>query len=558
MLRLRRTAAALLLVTLAGCTSTGSTRLPAASAALVDIQILAFNDFHGNLEPPAGSNGRWEDVAVGGIEYFATHLARLRATNPNTIVVAAGDNIGASPLISSLFHDEPTIRALGAIRLEFSSVGNHEFDEGWQELLRMQHGGCHPVDGCRVTPTFDGASFQYLSANVRVDARNDTLFPATALHEVGGIPVGLIGLVLKGTPNLVSPAAIDGLTFLPEAATANAAADELRRQGAQVIVVLIHEGGFPAPDDDEACGRMSGDLVGIVRALSPAIDVVVTGHTNRSYICHMDGHLVTSTASFSRQITDIDLTVDRRRGRIVSARAVNVPVTRDVAADPAMTRLLDAYRPIAEEVGRRPVGSVSGTFTRAQNASGESTMGDAVADAYLAAARDPARGGARIALTNWGGVRADLAHTTGAGAVTPVAYGDAFRTLPFGNVVVVQTMTGAQLAALLEQQFAADDRSTWKVLQISRNLRYTWSADRPAGSRVDRASIRIDDEPLNPDARYRIAMPDFLWAGGDGFSTAMLGTDPVAVGPDVDVFVEYLRSHSPLAPLPLERITRQD
>jgi 5'-nucleotidase len=319
---------------------------------------------------------------------------------------------------------------------------------------------------------------------------------------------------------------------------------------------MIHEGGYPAPDVDGACGAMTGDLVTVLNGMAPTIDVVVSGHTNRSYICHMGDRLVTSTASYGRQITDIDLTIDRRTGRIVSKRAVNVPVSHDVPRDPAMTALLDRYRPVVAEVSRRTVGAVSGSLTRAQNAAGESTVGNSVADAFLAVARDPTRGGAEIALTNWGGLRADLVHS-GQAASTPVAYGDAFQTLPFGNVLIVQTLTGAQLAALLEQQFQSDVRSSWKVLQISHNLRYSWSASRPAGSRVNRASIHINDVPLDMNATYRVAMSDFLWAGGDAFTAATLGRDPVAVGPDLDVFIEYLGRHAALAPAPLGRITRE-
>lgn len=554
----RRLAAVLALAAVLGCGTVGSTRRSGAETALVEVQILAFNDFHGNLDPPMGANGRLGDIPVGGVEYFATHIARLEATNPNTVVISAGDNIGATPLLSSLFHDEPTVLALGALGLDFSSPGNHEFDEGWPEFLRMQRGGCHPVDGCRVGDAFPGATFRYLAANVRVDARNDTLLPATAIRTFAGVSVGFIGLVLKGTPGLVSPQAVEGLTFLPEAATANAAAAQLRRDGADVVVVMIHEGGYPAPGDDEACAAMTGDLVGIVKGMSSAIDVVVSGHTNRSFVCQTADRLVTSTASFSRQITDIDITVDRRTGRIVSKRAVNVPVSHDVPRDPAMTAILDVYRPVASDIGRRTVGTIAGTFTRAQNPAGEAIVGNAVADAFLSVAGAPARGGAQLAITNWGGLRADLVHAGGSGTTTPVSYSEAFQMLPFGNVLIVQTLTGAQLAALLEQQFQGDVRSAWKVLQVSHNVRFSWSPTKPAGTRVRRDSIRINDAPLDEAATYRVAMSDFLWSGGDAFTVATLGRDPVAVGADLDVFIEHLGQHPGLMPPPLGRITREE
>lgn len=555
----RHIAALLLVFAVSGCASSGAGRSAADAHDLVDVQILAINDFHGNLEPPAGSNGRLGDLTVGGIEYLSAHVARLEAENPNTVVVAAGDNVGASPLLSSLFHDEPTIRALGVMGLDFTTVGNHEFDEGWQEVLRLQHGGCHPVDGCRVTSSFDGAAFRYLAANVRVDSRNDTLFPATAMRTFGGVSVGFIGLVLRGTPGLVSPMSVEGLTFLPEAETANAAAAALRRDGADIVVVMIHEGGYPAADDDESCRNMTGDIVEIVKAMSPAIDVVVSGHTNRTYICHMNGRLLTSTASFSRQITDIDITFDRRSRRVVSKRARNIPVTHDVTPDARMTTIMDEYRPLATETGRRPVGSVAGTLTRTQNRAGESTIGNAVADAYLQVAQSTARGGADLALMNWGGLRSDLVHSgEDDSTTTPVTYADVFKTLPFGNVIVVRTLTGEQIADILEQQFEAAAPSSWKVLQVSHNFAYSWSAVRPAGSRVDRASIRLNGQPLDPAARYRVAMPDFLWDGGDGFTKARAGTDPVSLGSDDQTFMDYLRDHSPIRVSSLGRITRED
>lgn len=551
----RLTVAVAALAWSAACATTGPPTVPPATDGTVAIQILAFNDFHGNLEPPAGSTGRIGETSVGGAEYFATHIDRRRATNPNTVVVAAGDNVGASPLLSSLFHDEPTIRALDLIGLAYSSPGNHEFDEGWREFLRLKRGGCHPADGCRGPGSFDGAKFDYLAANVIVDEIGEPLFPATAVRTFDGVTVGFIGLVLQHVDDLVAPGATEGLTLLAPAPVANDAAAELRARGAHIVVALIHEGGYPVAGDDETCGQMTGSLVDVVKAMSRDIDVVISGHTNRNYICRMDGRLVTSTSSYTREITDIDLVVDPRTGRLVTVEAATIPVTHDVPRHPAVTALLDEYRPAAAETGSRPVGTLRGAFTRAQSAAGESTAGNLVADAYLTVAREQLPGAADVALTNWGGLRVDLGRDD---ATTPLSYADAFELLPFGNIVTVKTLTGAELVDLLEQQFAGDDKTRWRVLQSSHSLRYSWSAARPSGSRVDRASIRVDGTMLDPARDYRIVMPDFLWNGGDGFSVAQAGRDPVVVGNDLDVFIDFLAGASPASPAPLGRITRDD
>jgi 5'-nucleotidase len=541
---------------LSGCAATGGPiELPPPAPSIAQLQILAINDFHGNLDPADGANGRWLDTPVGGIEFLATHINSLRRAAPNTLVLSGGDNIGGSPMLSALFHDEPTIEALSTLGLDFSTVGNHEFDEGWAELERLQRGGCRTTTGCQVTE-FRGARFTYLAANVQVDERRDTLFPGTAMRTIDGIRVGVIGLALQTTPELVSPASVRGLTFLPAGPVASAAARQLRAQGADVVVAMIHEGGFLAPDDtNAACPSMSGGLVQVLADMNRDIDVVVSGHTNRSYTCRIDGRIVTSTASYGRQITDIDLTIDRMTRRVVHAEARNVPVTRDVARDPEMTAIVERYRPKALEIGSRPVGALAATLRRAATPTGESEMGNLVADALLEASSAPGAGGAQLAFINWGGVRSDLVHL-GDSPTSSVTYEDAFETLPFGNVLVVKTMSGALLAAMLEQQFQAALPTDWKILQPSHNVRYRWNGSLPAGSRVDRASIAIDSEPLRLDASYRVAMTDFVWDGGDGFTAATAATDAFVVAPALDVLIDYLGRHSPLTPAPLGRITR--
>ncbi|HWB31494.1 MAG TPA: bifunctional metallophosphatase/5'-nucleotidase [Vicinamibacterales bacterium] len=561
-------------LTFAGCTPHVPPQAP-SSAGLVDVHVLAFNDFHGHLDPPDGANGRIGTIDAGGVEYLTARLKQLRALHPNTITVSAGDNIGASPLLSGMFHDEPTIEALSDAGLDVSTVGNHELDEGWWELYRMQKGGCHPVDGCQDGTPFAGARFEYLSANVLLDptaveasklaasgwratgAGPQTLFPASTVRTIDGVKIGFIGLALEGTPTIVSSASLRGLTFRPEADAANDAAAALVRQGVRTIVVLIHQGGRQSGGTYDTCEHMSGPILDIVHALSPEIDVVISGHTHEAYNCRVDGRLLTSAASYGRLITDVDLRIDRATGDVASSSATNAIVTRDLPKDAASTALVDRYRPFAKTLGDRVVGSIAVELPRAQNAAGEAPLGDVVADAYLAAARAQT-GGADAAFTNSGGIRGDLLAQPPATPDGPrqVTYAQTFAVLPFGNRVVVKTLSGEALLRLLEQQFDNPRAGSTRMLQVSSGVSYAYDRARPAGARVDRASVRIGDAPLDPARRYRIVTNDFVWGGGDGFTVAQEGTDPVDVGADVDVMVAYIAAHSPVPPAPLDRIHR--
>src|SRR6267142_5546309 len=392
-------------------------RAAAQAAPPIDLRILAINDFHGNLLPPPGGisiadpgdKTRKITVAAGGAEHMATLVKQLRQGARNTVFVAAGDLIGASPFLSALFHDEPTIESLSMMGLEVASVGNHEFDEGKEELLRMQNGGCHPTDGCQGPHPFLGAKFRYLAASTIEKNTGKTVFPPYAIRQFEGIPVAFIGLTLKGTPNLVSPVGVAGLEFRDEADTVNALVPELKARGVEAIVVLIHEGGFPAGDYNE-CPGISGPIVDIVKKFDRAVDVVISGHTHQAYVCAIDGRLVTSGDKYGTIVTAIDLKLDPATRDVVSARADNVIVrTNAYANDPEQTALLAAYDKLAAPIAGRPAGSITETLSRTPNNAGESTLGDIVADAQLAATSADARGGAVIAFTNPGGVRTDIA-----------------------------------------------------------------------------------------------------------------------------------------------------
>ncbi|MBK9940252.1 MAG: bifunctional metallophosphatase/5'-nucleotidase [Kouleothrix sp.] len=529
----------------------------AAHSGSVSVQILAINDFHGNLEPPAGSSGRVGTINAGGAEYLATHIKQLEATNPNTVVVSAGDLIGASPLLSALFHDEPTIEAMNQIGLDFNAVGNHEFDEGAAELKRMQNGGCHPTDGCLDGDPFAGANFRFLAANV-VQAKNrKTLFPAYKIRSFGGVKVAFVGMTLEGTPTIVTPAGVAGLKFLDEADTLNKLVRELRENGVKTIVALIHEGGLPTGGFNE-CPGISGPIVDIVNRTSHEVDLFITGHTHQAYNCVIDGRPVTSALSFGRLVTDITMTLDRSSGQPTFTSINNLIVTRDVAKDAGVTALIGKYNAIAAPLANRVIGSITADITRVATPAGESSLGDVIADAQLAATAPANFGGAVVAFMNPGGIRADL---TFAGSLAgegdgKVTYGEAFTVQPFGNSLVTKTMTGAQIKAVLEQQFDNPIAGQNRILQVSAGFSYSWSASAPTGSKVDPASIKINSVVVDPAASYRVTMNSFLATGGDNFSAFNLGTNDLGGAVDTDALEAYFVANSPVAPGLRNRITQ--
>jgi 5'-nucleotidase len=522
----------------------------------VDVQVLGINDFHGNLEPPAGSSGRIGSIDAGGVEYLATHINLLRATNPNTVVVSAGDLIGASPLLSALFHDEPTIEAMNLIGLDYNAVGNHEFDDGIDELMRMQEGGCHPVDGCLDGDGFNGADFRFLAANVYWARNGKTVFPAYKIRSFAGARVAFIGVVTRTTPSIVTPSGVAGLIFGDEAEGVNRVIPEILRKGVRAIVVLVHEGGF-ATGGYNGCTGISGPIVDIVNRMHPEVDVVMSGHTHQAYNCVIDGKLVTSGSSFGRIVTDVDLTIDRGTGEIVAARAENVIATRDVPRDSLQTALIGKYQAIAAPLANRVIGSITADITRATNAAGESALGDVIADAQLEATRAAGYGEALVAFMNPGGIRADLTYASSAAGEGDgnVTYGESFTVQPFGNNLVTMTLTGAQIDTLLEQQFVGCGQTSNRILQISAGFSYTWSMSGGACSKVDPATILLNGSVVNPAASYRITVNSFLADGGDNFSVLVMGTSRLGGAVDTAALEAYFVAYSPVAPGPMNRIT---
>ncbi len=537
---------------LVACSST-----PQRATQPVNVKLLAINDFHGNLKPPRGGirikdpadASKTIEVAAGGAEHLATAVAQLRAKNPNHAFVAAGDLIGATPLLSALFRDEPTIESLSAMGLEISAVGNHEFDKGSAELLRMQRGGCHVGEGCKGPQPFKGASFKYLAASTIDTATGQTILPAYHVKRFEGIPVAFIGLTLKDTPNIVVPSGVAGLRFDDEATSVNRLIPELKAQGIEAIVVLIHEGGMPTGDFNE-CPGISGPIVGIVNKLDKAVDVVISGHTHRAYNCRIDGRLVTSADKYGTVLSEIDLVLDPKSGDVVQARADNLIVRTDrFAKDAAQTRMIESYELLAAPLAKRVIGRIAAPLSRDESPAGESAIGQVVADAQLAATRAPADGGAQVALMNPGGLRANLA----AGADGSVRYEDLFAVQPFNNNLVTLTLTGAQLVEVLEAQWLNQTRP--RILQVSRGFAYRWDMTQPPGRRIVPSSVTLDGQPIDPSAPLRVTVNSFLAGGGDGFATFKQGRDLRTGVMDVDAFEAHI-ARGGVATAPTPRISR--
>ena len=550
-------------VALAGCAAAPAGGPPAAPLQRT-VKLVAFNDFHGNLQTPQGGVADRDPadpakrivMPAGGVAYLATLVQELKAQNRDTIVVAAGDLIGASPLVSSLFKDEPTIEAMNLVGLDYTSVGNHEFDRGKAELLRMQNGGCAPTEGCFTPAGFAGATFRYLAANVIDTSTGEPLFPPYAIRRLDdGVAIAFIGIVLKGTPTLVRPSAVAGLAFRDEAETANALVPELRAAGADAIVVLIHQGAFTTGlYDDHRCPGVVGAILSIVPRLDPAIRLVVSGHTHQAYVCEIDGRTVTSAGFYGRLVTDIDVTIDRTKHAPTGIAAHNLIVDpRRLAPASALAELVVRYDAMAAPRSARAVGRITADiFYNMPNAAGETTMGDVIADAQLDATSPADAGGAQVAFTNPGGMRASLAFHAPDGAVS---YGDLFSVQPFGNSLVTITLSGEELRELLEQQWLPPQDEHGRILQPSRGFAYSWDRSQPVGARVVPGSMRLDGVPIDPAAPYRVTVNDFL-ADGTSYAVLKRGRDRVGGAQDIDALVAYFAMHSPVAPGRRDRITR--
>ncbi|MBA5688376.1 bifunctional metallophosphatase/5'-nucleotidase [Rugamonas apoptosis] len=512
---LRPLAAAALAALLAACAS------PPPPPHTAVINLVALNDFHGNLEPSAytytSARDRRETTAqAGGIDALGAALQAWRKDDSELLLVGAGDMVGASPSISSMWADEPAVGALDLLGLRASALGNHEFDLGRAELLRQQKGGCvspRADKACQFAPNYGGAHFSYLAANVLDMVTRKPIVPAYQIETAHGVRVAFIGAVLKDTAALSLPSSVSGLEFTDEANAINALLPELRKQGVGVFVVLIHQGGRTTDYFDQpGCDHLTGPIVDIVKRLDPAIRLVVSGHSHKGYLCQVDGRVVTQAETAGHVLSRIRLTVDTADNRVRAISASNeVMLAGRYPADPALDAWLARVRArgtaaLARSVGRLAVPVVP----LDKDDVDESPLGDLVADATLQAG---APFGAQIAFMNLGGMRHDLA----AGKDGSVTLGQVQTVLPFVNTVVVMNLTGAQIATLLEQQWQGDYGDKHMLLQVSDGFGYQWNPKLPVGSRVVPGSVTLHGVPLEPDSPYRVATNNFLAEGGDAF-----------------------------------------
>ena len=591
--RTRYLTALSVLVTLAACSGSddassnpGAAATPAATAAPFVVKVIGLNDFHGNLES-SGTFGQTaasaDKPAVGGADYLAGHIARLKTQNPLNVVVGAGDMISASPLISASFNDEPTIEALNRAGLEFTSVGNHEFDKGAAELLRMQTGGCRFINGAQDpnsckgaavgTPVpFEGAKFKYLSANVISTATGRPLLPAYGTKTFNGVNVAFVGMTLKATPTIVTPTGVAGLEFKDEAQTVNSLVPELRAQGIESIVVLVHEGGFQTGSlgDINGCeGNLAASAIAnIVKQLDDAVDLVVSAHTHAAYNCKLPnakGRLiaVTSANSYGKLLTDIDVTIDPATRDITTVSATNRLVARNdtsVTPEPGIVKIVAAYKGLVDPVANAVIGSIKAALPSSRT-DGACNMpaGNLIADSELYATKPGNFGGAVIAFMNGGGVRSPgftFPSSAGGEGDGNVTYGEAFTVQPFGNSLVTMTLTAQNIKDVLEEQFAGcrgQSATATRFMLPSAGFKYFWDGAKGCNARISNVTLTqagsteviVDAAGVvtNPSRTYRVTVNNFIADGGDGYSTFKSGTDRLGGAQDIDASVSFLAQY---------------
>ncbi|MDR3369124.1 bifunctional metallophosphatase/5'-nucleotidase [Rhodoferax sp.] len=584
--------------------------LDSVAAKPVNVRLIAMNDFHGNFAPPSTSNGgsmvlpnggAGQKVTVGGAAYLATLVKNLKAENPNSILVAAGDDISASPFESMITHDEATVDILNTIGLEVSSVGNHEFDHGSTELLRIQNGGCFPASGsqgvvgsdtCLVNGVYPGAKFKYLAANVVVTATGKTLLPATYIKRFGTVSVGFVGLTFQGTPTAVSASGVAGLEFKEESAVINQYAAKLKANGVNAVVVLIHQGGqtMATTVNDKTCPGFSGDITTIVDKLSADVDVIVSGHTHQEYVCNYAAKtakkniLLTSTGYYGGAVSAIDLVLQPSKG-MVSVNANTVPVIQadaavnatlptgftSVAKDATVDALVTKYKTLSATLGGTNVGTITASINRAtlpnsttRDETAEGALGALMADTYLAGVP----GGADIAFVNPGSVRADLSYT----APGTVTYSMLQTVEPFGNTLTTLNLTGAQIQSLLAEQWNKANRDAkvntttggaGRLLAVSKGFTYTFDNSKIAGnfaidgSPIVAGTLKLNGVAIDPAKSYKIVTNSFMiGAVADNFTVMATGTNITDTKMlDLDAFIAYFKANSPVSP-PAPRVTR--
>ena len=545
------------MLALAACTTTTDpVVVEQAPPRSTEVQLLAINDFHGRLEAPSRSmtatleDGSVIEVPVGGAAYLAGAMDAL--DTGTSIRVAAGDLIGATPLPSALFLDEPSIEAMNILGLQYSALGNHEFDEGVEELLRIAEGGCETYTEqvpCALDGSYEGADFLYMAANVFTE-EDETLMPATAVHDVGGRRIGFIGMPLAGTPRLVAPNRVDGLRFANEVETANALVASLNSQGAETIVLLLHEGGYIEDGGFDDCVGLSGPVADMLPVLDEAISVIVSGHSRGPYNCRVampsgiGERVLTHGGAYGVIVSDIRL--EFGEAGFIGARAENILVQGDAfvdadgrriapsdllprfAPDAEMEALVDRVVEAAAPQSRRIVGTLGGAVAGEQ-------AGYLIADSQFAATAAQKNGAADFAVMNPGGVRSGFVP----GQDGTITFGQAFEVQPFGNSLMTVTLTGAEIKNVFEQGIRhTEDGSFATLLRPSWQLSYAYDMSRPDGENI--VWIKLNGETISPEKEYRVTTNNFIANGGDGFTLFLEGRDRTGAGSDIDAITAWL------------------
>ncbi|MGG3468785.1 5'-nucleotidase C-terminal domain-containing protein [Neobacillus pocheonensis] len=493
----------------------------------IQLQLLGVNDFHGQLNITRKFNGK----DVGRVEYLAAYLKQKKAKNKNTLLVHAGDMVGASAPVSSLLQDEPTIKVLNKLGFDVGTLGNHEFDQGVKEMMRLIHGGFHPTTGY-----FEGTQFPYICANVIDVKTGKSLLPPYKIIKVNDIPIGFIGVVLDDTPSMVNSDGIKDIKFIDEVTAINQAVSQLKKQGVKAIIVLAHnEGRQTRPN-----GAPAGEIVEMAKKVDDEVDVMFAGHSHTFLNTEVDGKLLIQAYSYGTAFSDVSVEIDPITKEIVSKKAEIVMVYQEsIKPDGEIKKMVEEYEAEVSSFVNEVVGKAADDIPASRNENGESALGNLIADSLRKEMHSD------FAFINPGGIRADL-HK---GDIT---YGELLTILPFKRKLVKMTLTGEQIRLLLNQQWQP---GKLRMLQIS-GLKYTWDSTKPVGSKVVDI-FSADGTAIDPKENYTVTVNDYLADGGDNFTVFRKGTHKTAGPVDIDVFKKHvLQLTDPLTPLIEGRIKK--
>lgn len=535
---------------LSSCTTVTNT--PPATVAFT---IFSLNDFHGHIQdhdpvPMLVNLPNQSKIPSGGYAYLSSLLEQRRAANPNSILVGAGDLIGASPINSALLQDEPVIQALNSMQLSVTALGNHELDQGAQKFLDKIQGKC-PQTGCALS-NFKGANYSYIAANVIDKQSGKPWLQPYVMRQVGAVKIAFIGAITKDTPNLVAQDGIRELQFEDEAVAINRYIPEVKKLGADFIVVLIHEGGIhkaTAQEKPYECTDFNGPIVAINQKIDPAVGLIVSGHTHQGYTCKLNGRLVLQGRSYGSYLSEANFVIDSKTKQIISAEAQNHLVQQaTITPDLQARSLVENISQITQQIRQRPITQLQAALTRSSVASGlngwDSSLGNVVADAQLAFAKKV--GGADIAFMNSGGLRSDLPSNPSSFPVT-ITYGDLYATQPFDNKLIYMQLTGAQIRSLLEQQWQGRSADNPKRLYVSQGFNYRYDPKLNLQQRI--VSMSLNGQAIEDKKLYAIVTNHFLADGGDAYTIFKQGINRRLLGSDIEALEDYLKSTPKLNPL---------